>query len=335
MPVTAQDIAAAVGGRLTGPADLVVHAVEELERAEPGHLVFIRDRRHAGAWAACRARVALVSDQAAAEPGEGRAVIAVADVDLALARVLEMLAPPAALPEPGVHPRATVDAGAQLGPDVRIGAGCFVGAGAVIGRGTVLHPNVTVMDQAVIGADCLLYPGVVIRDRCLVGDRCILHPNVVIGGDGFGYRPAPDGRGLVKLPHIGIVRLGQDVEIGAGTTIDRGKFSATEVGDGSKIDNLCQIGHNCRIGRGCILAAQVGLAGSVTVGDGAMLGGKVGVRDHTTIGAGAQLAAYAAVMGDVPAGAVWAGYPAQDFKATFRQVAAMRRLPDVLRKLKE
>jgi UDP-3-O-[3-hydroxymyristoyl] glucosamine N-acyltransferase len=206
-----------------------------------------------------------------------------------------------------------------------------IGPGVTIGADTVLHANLSIMADSVIGADCRLYPGAVIRERCEIGDRVVIHCNAVIGSDGFGYTASSDGSGLMRIPHIGGVKIESDVEIGAGTCIDRGKFAQTVVGAGTKIDNLCQIAHNCRIGRCCLLAGRVALAGSVTLGDGVRLGGGVGVRDQVTIGAGASLAAYAAVMHDVPAGAVWGGYPAQDTKTALREIAAIRKLPDFIK----
>jgi UDP-3-O-[3-hydroxymyristoyl] glucosamine N-acyltransferase len=191
------------------------------------------------------------------------------------------------------------------------------------------------MEDAGIGPGCVLFPGVVVYHHCELGSGVIVNANTVIGADGFGYRPAPDGSGLVKIPQIGTVKIGNDVEIGAGACIDRGKFSATVIGDGTKIDNLCHIAHNCRIGKGCVLAAQVGLSGSVVVGDGVAIGGQVGVADHFTVGDGAQLAAQAGVISDVPAGATWFGTPAHDLRATLREAVALRRLPDLIKTLKK
>jgi UDP-3-O-[3-hydroxymyristoyl] glucosamine N-acyltransferase len=234
-----------------------------------------------------------------------------------------------------VHPSAVIESSAAVGRDVRIAAQCYVGREARLGDRVVLHPNVTVMDGCVVGPDTVLWPGVVVRERCVIGARCILHPNAVIGADGFGFRPAAGGKGLVKVPQTGNVVLGDDVEIGAGTCVDRAKFGSTEIGDMTKIDNLCQIAHNCRIGRCVIIAGGCGLAGSVTIGDGVMFGGHVGVKDHTTIGAGARLMAYAAVMNDIPAGETWGGYPAKEAKVAAREYAGMRRLPELVKLLKK
>ena len=331
---TTQQISDRIGGQLMGPGGLFITGVDQLDHARPGDISFVRDESFAPAWQASAASAALVANGVGLPPGPGRANIHVPNADLAMAVVLELFAPPAPLPPPGVHATATVDPSAKLADGARVGPGSVVGPGVVIGAGTIIHAHVTVLDDSRIGAGCVLWPGVVIRERCTLGDRCILHPNVTIGADGFNYRPSPDGRGLVKIPQIGTVQIGSDVEIGAGTCVDRAKFSATVIGEGTKIDNLCQIAHNVRIGRACVLAGQVGLAGSVIVGDGVVMGGKVAVKDQVTIGDGVTLAACSAVMNDVPAGETWAGMPACEMRLAMREYAAIRKLPDLIRHLK-
>jgi UDP-3-O-[3-hydroxymyristoyl] glucosamine N-acyltransferase len=175
---------------------------------------------------------------------------------------------------------------------------------------------------------------VVIEDRCTLGARVRLHANVVIGADGFGYRPNADGTALIKIPHAGNVEIGDDVEIGSNTTIDRGKFGPTTVGAGAKIDNLVQIGHNCQIGRSVIICGASALAGSVIVGDGAILGGRTGVADNLSIGAGAKIGGGAGIMSSIPPGEVWAGYPARQIGETMRIVAATAKLPDLMKQVK-
>lgn len=330
----AQDIARKVDGQLMGQSDLAITGVEDLDQAGPGHITFIRDAQHAPRWDASKASAALIGPDVQLQPAPGKALIRVADADLALAVVLELFAPALPRPAVGVHPSAIVDPSAILGRNVAIGAHCFVGARVRLGDDVVLHPNVTILDDSTLGHGTHLWPGVVVRERCQIGDRCILHPNVVIGSDGFGYRPAPGGKGLIKIPQIGTVVLGHEVEIGSGTTIDRGKFAATSIGDGTKVDNLCQIAHNVRIGRCCVLAGQVGIAGSTTLGDGVMMGGKAGLRDHIHIGDGAQIAASAAVMKDVPPGETWAGMPAQEARAALRETATIRKLPELVKQVR-
>lgn len=329
--ISITDIAREVGGVVEGDSSLTVSGVEQIERAESAHLTFIGGRTYIPLWHASKASAALVNEGLAVEPGAGRALIRVKNADLAMARVLELFEPAAPVDAAGIHPRATVDATAVIGEGVTIGPGCFVGAGAHIGSGSKLYPNVTVLDETRIGAHCILWPGVVVRERCRIGNGVILHPQVSIGADGFGYRPSADGRGLVKIPHIGTVVLGDGVEIGANSCVDRGKFSATSVGAGTKIDNLVQIGHNCRIGRCCVIAACTGVAGSVTMGDGVMVGGCVAIKDHVVIGNGARIGGGSGVMKDVAAGQTVAGVPATDSRQTLRQWAALQKLPDLLR----
>ena len=335
MSWTAQQVAELVEGRLLGAAEVRVASMETLEAARADQLTFIGDRKYAKAWPECRASAAIAAEGLDLEPGEGRALIFVRDVDLAVAALLRELAPPPPRPKAGVDPTATVDPDATLGGDVRIGAHAYVGPGVQIGDGVVLHPGATVMDDCVIGEQCILWPGVVVRERCRLGARCIIQPNATIGAEGFGYRPGPDGKSLVPIPQIGIVILGDDVEIGAGTCIDRAKFSATEIRDGAKIDNLVQIAHNCRVGRHAAISGCCAIAGSVTIGDHAVLGGGVQVPDHVTVGEGARIAGGAAVMGDVPAGETWGGYPARERRQAARELAALRKLPDLLRSIRK
>lgn len=334
MALTTQQIADLVGGRLSGPGELDVVGVQGLDEAGPRHIAFITESKYAEAWPRSRAAAVIVGENEVLAEVSGKAVIRVKSVDLAVAQTLEAFAPPPPELPAGIHPSAVVSSTAIIGQGARIGPYCVIGAGAKIGARVSIYSHVTVLDESVIGDDSILWPGVVVRERCVMGSRCIVHPNVVIGADGFGFRPSADGRGLVKVPQIGNVVIGDDVEIGAGTCVDRAKFGSTTIGDMTKIDNLCQIAHNCRIGRCVVIAAGCGIAGSTVLEDGVMLGGNVGLRDHLKVGRGAKIAAYAAVMRDVPAGEVWCGYPAKDLKATFREFAAMKYLPDLVKLMK-
>lgn len=335
--MTAAEVAAKVGGTIVkGEASLAVSGLGSVESAEPHELVFIGDEKYAALWPASRARVSLVARRLLSKisPRPDVTVITVDDADIAFASILQMAQPPlplAGLPDSGVHPGASVDRTARLGEGVRIGANCIVGPRAEIGARTVLYPGAVVFDDARVGEDCVLWNGATVRESCVMGDRCVLHTNAVIGADGFGFRAAPGGAGVVKIPHIGRVEIGNDVEIGANSCVDRGKLAATVIGDFCKIDNLCQIGHNTRLGRGVIVAGNVGISGSVTIGDGVMIGGGAGVSDHVTIGAGAAIAAAAGVMRDVPPRTRVSGIPARDIKQFFREQAALSRLPEMLR----
>ena len=327
-------IAERVGAELIGPPDLEIRRVLPLSEAGPDAITFARDARFASRLSECRAGAALIT-RGLDTPGvdtAARALIVVDDADAALVAVLRLFEPTAPEPEPGVHPSAVVHESARLGDDVRVGPGCVVGPGCRVGDKTVLVADVTLVANVSIGSACVLHPGVRFLDRCSCGDKCIIHANTVVGSDGFGYIPDPAG-GLMKVPQIGDVRIGDAVEIGAGTMIDRAKMGSTRIGDGTKIDNLVQIGHNCVIGRHCVLCGQVGLAGSVTIGDGAMLGGQVGVADNLSIGAGAEIGAQAGLNCDVPPGARFIGSPAGPLRTAGAGMAAIERLPKLMRRI--
>ncbi len=330
------ELAHQLGGELFGPGELEISGVNALDAARPGEITFIHDRTYAGRWAECRASAAVISRRAlsAAHHDETeRALIVVEDAELASIELLRRFMPPPPRPELGVHPTAWVHPEAEIGADVRIGPHVSVDAGATVGARTVLHGGVRIYGRASIGADGEIHAGTVIRERCVIGSRVLFHQNVSIGGDGFGYRPAPDGRGLIKMPHLGLVRIEDDVEIGAGSCVDRAKFNETVIGAGTKIDNLVQIAHNCRIGRMCVIAGQTGLAGSVVVGDGVQIGGQVAIAEHVRIGDGARIGARSGVMRDIEPGESVLGLPAEPVRVTLRQAAALRKLPGLLHEI--
>ena len=328
---TIEAINQAIGGTLTGNPAILITGVEQVSEATESQLTFIGQKKYVKLWHQSSASAAIVKESLDIEPGQERALVSVADPDLALAQVLKMFEPEPPRCEAGIHSTAVVDSTAIIGATAAIGAGCYIGPGVVIGTGTKLYPNVTVLDDTRIGSQTVIWSGTVIRERCSIGNCCIIHPNVTIGSDGFGYRPSPDGRGLVKIPQIGTVEIGDGVEIGAGSCVDRGKFSATSIGDGTKIDNLVQIAHNCRLGRSCVMAGQSGLAGSVTLGDGVMMGGRAIVNDHVTVGAGARIGGNAGVVSDVAPGKTVLGLPADDHRQTLRLWAAQKQLPDLIK----
>jgi UDP-3-O-[3-hydroxymyristoyl] glucosamine N-acyltransferase len=248
----------------------------------------------------------------------------VKNADLSMAMLLEAFQPEAPYFETDIHPTAVIDKTVELGDGCKIGANCYVGKNVVLGEGVILYPNVSVFDDTTIGNRTIVWSGTVIRERSIIGDNCIFHANVSIGADGFGYRPSEQG--LTKIPHIGNVVIGNNVEIGSSSCVDRGKFSSTILGDGCKIDNLVQIGHNSVLGKFCIMAGNSGLAGSVTLGDGVIIGGSASIKDHTTIHSGAKVGAGSGVIADVAAGKTVVGYPAADSRQMMKQWVALRRL---------
>jgi UDP-3-O-[3-hydroxymyristoyl] glucosamine N-acyltransferase len=332
--ITTGELSVLLGAELQGAPTITLTHFDALESARPGALSYIRSARYAKAWMASKASAALVNrditlpEQDVDEsPFHGpRALLMVPDADLAMIKVLDVFAARPALPEPGIHPSAIVDKDAQVSPTASIGPGCTIGPRAVIGENTRLVGHVYIASDVKVGARCTLHPGAVVLDRCVIGNDCILHPSVSIGADGFGYRPAPDGRGLIKIPHIGNVVIGDFVEIGASSCVDRAKFGSTTIGSGTKIDNLVQIAHGCRIGRSCVICGHVGIAGSVIVGNGVIIGGKVGIADNVEVGDGAKLAAFSGVTSNVPAGASWMGAPAAAAGEWRRTYAALRRM---------
>lgn len=325
---TAAALAEWLGGEVVGRADLPIRGLNALADAGPDEVTFIADDKHAARWGASQAGAAVVT-RSLEVPGHdpaSRVLILVPNAELAMARLLERFSTPPWKPEPGMHVSASVAADARVDPSASIGPNVTIGPGASVGRGSVLHAGVWLGAGATVGADSVLYPHVVVRDRCRVGSSVILHSGVAIGTDGFGYRPSEDWRSLVKIPHIGDVIVEDGVEIGANSCVDRGKFGSTIIGAGTKIDNLVQIAHNCRIGKCCVIAAQVALAGSVTVEDGVQIGGGAGVAEHVTIGRGARLAGYAGVISDVAPGETVFGVPAQPHREALKQIALIRRL---------
>lgn len=324
--LTIQEINAMLNGEIVGETKQHISGLEQIQKATNTQATFIGNRKYAALWADSNAALAIVNDNIDIEPGENRVLIKVKNADLAMAKLLEAFTPESPHFETEIHPTAVIDASAKIGKGSRVGAGCYIGKNVVLGDNVTLYPNVTVLDETTIGDYTTAWSGTIIRERSEIGSHCIFHNNVSIGADGFGYRPSDDGRGLVKIPHIGNVVIGNGVEIGANSCVDRGKFSSTILGDGCKIDNLVQIAHNCVLGRSCIMAGSSGLAGSVTLGDGVMIGGSASIKDHTTIHSGATVGAGSGVMNDVPAGKTVLGYPAVDSREMLKQWVALRKL---------
>jgi UDP-3-O-[3-hydroxymyristoyl] glucosamine N-acyltransferase len=328
--VTVRQLAELVHGQVHGDGDLLINAARPLAEAQAGDVTFVENEKHAHQLSHSHATAAVVSEKFALN---GRTLIRVADPLLAFIAIVRHLH---GLPEeavvPGIDPRANVHPGAVLGDGCRIDAFASVGEGAVIGASCRLHSGVSVGRWCRLGDDVVLYPNVVLYDGTVLGDRVIVHANAVLGADGFGYRL--QGGRHIKVPQLSRVEIGNDVEIGAGTTIDRGTFQATSVGEGTKIDNLVQIGHNCRIGRHNLLVSQVGIAGSCSTGDYVVIAGQVGIADHVHIGDRAMVGASAGVAHDVPADQCVLGSPARPVREQRRIFATLEKLPEMHRDLR-
>ncbi|MFH0944174.1 MAG: UDP-3-O-(3-hydroxymyristoyl)glucosamine N-acyltransferase [Planctomycetota bacterium] len=330
MARTVQEIAAHLGGTLEGDGSLLVQGLSGLQDAGPDELSFVADPRYAALAERSRAGALLVTGSF---PAGDRALIRVAEPERAMDRLVEWFRPAGPTPSGEVDSRAVVCEGARLGESVTVMAGAFVGRGAELGARTVLHPGVYVGAGAKIGQDCVLHPNVVVGERVVLGQRVVIHPGSVIGAEGFGYRPGP--RGLEKQEQIGSVRILDDVEIGALVSIDRARFGWTVIGAGTKIDNLVQVAHNVHVGSNTVIAAQTGISGSTTVGNGCVIGGQAGIVGHIRIGDNSIIAARAGISKDVPDGSVLYGYVARNHLDKKREEAALRRLPKLLRRVRE
>lgn len=323
--LTIHEINAVLNGILVGNTSHTITAPEQMELAGESEITFIGNKKYEKYWAASKACAAIVNEDISIEPGENKVFLKVKNADLAMSQVLELFAPEPPKFSVDIHPTAVIDASAKIGAGTKIGPNCYIGPNVEIGENATIYPNVTILDFSTVGKNTTIWSGAVIRERCHVGAYCILHPNCTIGADGFGFRPCPE-RGLAKIPQIGNVIIGNNVEIGANSTVDRGKFSSTVLGDGCKIDNLVQIGHNSKLGRFCIMAGNSGLAGSVTLGNGVIIGGSASIKDHLTLGDGVIIGAGSGVAADVPAGKTMIGYPAVEARTALKQWVILKRM---------
>ncbi len=323
-PFTLSELAEVGDAEMTGEADpsKQISDVAPLETAGPSEVSFLDNKLYIPAFAESRAGACLVRPELADRAPAGMALLVTPDPYRAYARVASAFYPVAA-PSGAVSSAASVDETAKIGEGCDIGAGAVIGAGAELGRQCRIGANAVIEDGVVLGDDCTIGPCASLS-HCLVGARAIIHAGVRIGQDGFGFALGPGGH--EKVPQLGRVVIGDDVEIGANTTIDRGAGPDTIVGDGTKIDNLVQIAHNVQLGRGCIVVSQVGISGSTKVGDFVMMGGQSGFAGHLSIGSGARIAAQSGVMRDVAPGAVMAGSPALPARDFWRQVALVNSL---------
>ena len=327
--VTLQQVAVHLGGNLQGPGQTEVVGLAEPSLAQPGELSFVMNEQDIEALALGKASAVLVADSLPEVP---LPMIRVDSVPAAINIVLELFEDPQAS-EPGIASSAVVAPSAELGRDVSIGPCTVIQAGAKIGDRTVIQAGCYVGSYCHIGQDCCCKPGAVTAPNCRLGDRVILGQNAVIGSEGFGYRPR-NGQN-VKIPHLGAASIADDVEIGACACVDRAKFGFTAIGRGTKIDSLVHIAHNVKVGEHCLIAALTGVAGSARIGNKVVFGGQVGVRDHAVIGDGVMAGARTAIHHDVPDGSIVLGMPALDRRQTLREQASLRKLPDLLGRVKK
>ncbi len=320
------------GDIVRGGLDLSLTGMAALDTAGPHDVSFLGNEKYHSQFLETKA-AAVIVPRGVADGPEGAALVAVDNPTLAFSVVVEHFAAITRKFTPGIHPHASVDASAVLDPEkVLVHAGAVVMAGAVLGEGSEIGPNSVIGADAVIGRDCLIMSNVTVRERCVLGDRVILQPGAVIGSDGYGYEFS--GGRHVKIDQVGIVEIGDDVEIGANSSIDRARFGKTIIGEGTKIDNLVQIGHNCVIGKHCLIVALCGISGSTRLGDYVTMAGQAGTVGHITIGDKATVTGRAGVTTSLPGGEVYSGRPAKPFRDEMKLRAQVRRLPKLVERVK-
>jgi UDP-3-O-[3-hydroxymyristoyl] glucosamine N-acyltransferase len=326
-----KDIAVKIGARLEpAEADLEISGIAPIESAGPGTITFVADRRYAAAAQSTRASAIIVDQKF---PPPGKPVLRASNPQFAYARTAELFyqRPRYA---PGIHPTAIIDPSARIGVNASIGAYVVIDAEVVLGENCTLLPHVVLYRGVKIGKNFFAHSHVSVREFCEIGDNVLLHNGVVIGADGFGFAKNDEGN-WHKIPQSGKVVIEDNVEVQANSCIDRASLGETRIGRNTKIDNLVQVGHNCVVGENSLLCAQVGLAGSTIIGKNVILAGQVGVAGHCTIGDGAVATAQSGVPNDIPAGAVYSGYPSIENKQWLRSVAVFNRLPELARTVRE
>jgi UDP-3-O-[3-hydroxymyristoyl] glucosamine N-acyltransferase len=326
------ELAQLTGARVDGQnEDIEINGAAGLDEAGEGHVTFLANPRYTPRVNTTRASAIFLSEDA--QTDRNIAILRAKDPYLAYTRALRVFHPEPEL-EPFIHPSAVIDPSARIATHVAIGACSVIGRNVEIAAGVCIYPNVTIYDGVSIGKDSIIHSGVAIREHTVIGERVVIFNNAVIGCDGFGYARDEQKRWL-KIPQTGRVVLEDDVEIGAGTTIDRASVGESRIGRGTKLDNLVQIGHSCTVGEDSLLCAQVGLAGSSHIGNRVILAGQAGVAGHLTIGDDVVLTAKSATSHDIPAGKVISGIPAFDNRDWLRSVAAFRRLGEIQRTVRE
>lgn len=335
MKIELSALAQALEGELVGDGSLSIEGVAPLDTAGPSEISFFSNRKYKAQFLATKAGAVIVSpEDAAGERPEGVQLVVVENAYLAFAKASTRFHQQPSYPA-GVDERAAVDPSAEIDPTATVLPFAYIGPSVKIGAGAVIHAHCAILEGASIGEGSLLYPGVVVREGCVLGPRTIVQPGAVIGADGFGFAFDPKRMTHFKVPQAGGVEIGPDVEIGANTCVDRGTLGDTVVSQGTKVDNLVQIAHNVEVGPLSLLAGCSAIAGSTKLGPGVIMGGQSGIIGHLEVGAQARIAAAASVYQDVPAGATYGGMPAIDQKRWLREQAAVHKLPELLKEVRE
>ncbi len=329
MKKTLKELAQLVEGRIIVDENVLISEISSLDEAKEGEITFLSNPKY-------RSRLNLTSAAAIIVPPEIKAaskpILLTKNPHLAYQKIIELFHPKSYQPK-GIDPQALIGKGTEIGRDVSIYPLVFIGEDSKIGDRAVLYPLVFVGDRVVIGDDTLIYPNVTIREGCRIGKKVIIHSGSVIGSDGFGF--APDGSRYQKIPQLGVVQIDDDVEIGAGNTIDRATFGKTWIKRGTKTDNLVQIGHNVVIGEDTIIVGQVGISGSTEIGNHVTLAGQVGVAGHLKIGDGVTVGAKSGVTKDIPGGQVVSGFPPLPHRDWLRSQKSIAHLPEMRKAVRE
>ena len=327
MKKTLSDLAALLGGTVAGDGSLEIESADPIHLAGEHSITFLGNPSKGALLDGCRAAAAIVPN--GFERADGPALLRVENVAAAFDQVAALFRPPRTDMIAGISPRAFVHETARLGERTAVGTGAYLGAEVELGDDCVVYPNAVILDGTVVGSGTVIFPNVTIYENCRIGSRVLIHAGAVIGAYGFGYDSGASGHRLSA--QLGNVVLEDDVEVGAGSTIDRATHGTTLIGAGTKIDNLVMIAHNCRLGKYNMICAHTGIAGSTTTGDFVVMAGRVGVRDHVHIGAGAVLGAMAGIMGDIPEKGRYVGIPATPEKEQMKKQVALAKLPEMRR----
>ncbi len=322
-------IAEMIGAKIDGNPEITISGLAKIEEAGPGQLTFIANPKYEKFIHQTKASAILVAENF---PQSDKTLLRCKDPYFAFMTLVKQFYGGGPSLSKGIHPTAVIGEGTHLGKDVAIGAHVVIGENCDIGDGVQLYPGVVLSNEVSIGRDSILYANVSVRERCRIGERVIIQMGAVIGSDGFGFA-FHEGR-YHKIPQMGIVIIEDDVEIGANTTIDRATLGATVIRRGTKLDNLIQVAHNVEIGEHTVMAAQTGIAGSTKVGNYVKMGGQVGLAGHIEIGDQVTLGAQSGVDKSIPAGEYYFGYPARPARTVMREISALTRLPELLRRVK-
>jgi len=327
---TIAEIAKMVDGELVGDGKLLITGLSGIKEAKPGDLTFLANLKYSPLFKKTQASAVIVPKDM---PADGKTVIRAENPSLAFANVASLVVEESLYIRKGIHETVVIDPSAKLGKDVSVGAYTVIEKDARIGDRTVIGSGCFIGHQAKIGRDGFIHPQVTILDRTVIGERVIVHSGTVIGSDGFGFVNVQGAH--KKIPQIGIVEIGDDVEIGACVTIDRARFEKTTIGKGTKVDNLVQIAHNVHIGENCILCGQVGISGSCILEKNVVLAGQVGLAGHLTIGENSVVASGSGVPSSIPPNAMYWGFPAKPHMEAKRVNACVQRLPQYVKTIQE